>query len=82
MALWPILLMINELPFKHRKLRENMVLSVLWFGPTKPLMTTFTKPLQKSLKDLQSGFDGWVRGKIECCKAFLMCLTFQLKSQS
>ena len=56
MALWPICLMIHELP-KRRKLRENMVLAGLWFGPTKPLMTTFTKPLQKCLTDLEYGFD-------------------------
>ena len=74
--------MINELPLKHRKLHENIVLAGLWFGPTKPLMTTFTEPLQNSLEDLESGFDVWVRGKIECCKAFRVCLTFQLKAQS
>ena len=34
MALWPIFLMINELPFKQRKLPENMLQAGLWFGPT------------------------------------------------
>ena len=45
MSLWPIFLMINELPFKERKFRKNMLLCGLWFGPSKPVMNLFSKPL-------------------------------------
>lgn len=35
-AIWPVYLMINELPFKVRKQSENMLFCGLWFGESKP----------------------------------------------
>ena len=56
-SIWPLFLIINELPFKERKREENMILAGLWIGSQKPPMTLFLKPLTDSLKDLYSGVE-------------------------
>jgi len=54
-SMWPIFLMVNELPYKMRKNRENIILCGLWFGQNKPLMNLFCGPLHESLQKLQNG---------------------------
>lgn len=39
-SIWPLYLIINELPFGERTKRENMLFAGLWFGDTKPFMLT------------------------------------------
>jgi hypothetical protein len=43
---------INELPYKQRMLKENMILCGLWFGETKPFMSIFTKKGQSETFEL------------------------------
>ena len=81
MSLWPVFLMINELPFKHRKKRANMLLAGLWFGETKPFMATFTMPLHRSLKALEDGIDITVGDTDRRCQAFLICMTADLPAK-
>lgn len=47
-SLWPIFLMINELPPKMR--RDNLILAGIWCGKTKPNMMVF---LQKFVEEAQ-----------------------------
>ncbi|KAK3932964.1 Halomucin [Frankliniella fusca] len=49
-SIWPLCLVINELPYKMRTLPENILLVGLWFGKGKPSPNVFLKPLQKNMK--------------------------------
>lgn len=82
-SLWPLYLVINELPFKQRFLKENMILCGLWFGESKPFMSIFTKPLMNSLKILESnGIHYQVDNEKICTKGFLICGTADLPAKS
>jgi len=45
-SIWPLFLVINELPYKKRMAKENMIFADLWFGdknlPWQPLSNPFT----------------------------------------
>ncbi|KAK3917283.1 Halomucin [Frankliniella fusca] len=49
--MWPILVQINELPYKERK--ENTILCGLWHG-SKPNMNTFLTPFVEELRSLHN----------------------------
>lgn len=53
-ALWPLYLVINELPYKERISRDNMIFAGLWFGSSKPVMLTFLQPFPSALSDLEN----------------------------
>ena len=53
-SLWPIYFVINELPYKLRIRTENMIISGLWFGESKPNMNVFLQPIFTELIDLES----------------------------
>ena len=53
-SLWPLYLIVNELPYRLRVLKENTLFAGLWFGETKPNMQLFLKPLVKELSVLES----------------------------
>eukprot|EP00732_Lithocolla_globosa_P002296 Lithocolla_globosa_v1_NODE_1464_length_2557_cov_5.754996.p1 type:complete len:810 gc:universal NODE_1464_length_2557_cov_5.754996:2476-47(-) len=58
-SVWPIWLVVNELPPSSgfRYSRRYMVLAGLWFGESKPNMTSFLRPLRKKLEIfLEEGF--------------------------
>jgi hypothetical protein len=44
-SVWPIWIVINELPKNQRFLRKNMLLGGMWYSKEKPTMTTFLKPI-------------------------------------
>ena len=50
-SVWPIYLTINELPPKVRFSRDMRIFTGLWFGSTKPKMTTFLRPFSEELFD-------------------------------
>lgn len=82
-SLWSIYLMINKLPYKNRKQIENMVLAGLWFGDSKPLMSTFLKPIYQSLLELErNGVDIIVHENVIEAKAFLLCTAADLPAKS
>ena len=82
-SIWPIYLMVNELPYKNRKQVENMVLAGLWFGDSKPLMSTFLKPIYQSLQELEgNGIDLTVGENIINVKAYLLCTAADLPAKS
>ncbi|KAK3913213.1 Halomucin [Frankliniella fusca] len=74
-SIWPLCLVVNELPYKKRILPRNIILAGLWFGKAQPNPNIFLKPLKESLDKLSS--DGYnlklpdrsvvnVKGKILC----------------
>lgn len=82
-SIWPVFLVINELPFKIRMKKENMILAALWFGNEKLAMVTFLKPLQKSFVSLKNGIKCFSpeRGEFQS-KCFLLAATADLPAQS
>ena len=53
-ALWPLYFVINELPYKERISKDNMIFAGLWFGSSKPSMLTFLQPFHSSLSTLEN----------------------------
>ena len=53
-ALWPLYFVINELPYKERISKDNMIFAGLWFGSSKPIMLTFLQPFHSSLSILEN----------------------------
>lgn len=54
----------------------------MWFGESKPLMSTFGRPLLSSLKNLEeNGIMVTVNEKEVLCKAFLICTTADLPAK-
>ena len=57
-SIWPIILIVNELPMRRRFSPENLILAGVWPGPKKPSrsqMTLFLSPLVTELVRLESG---------------------------
>lgn len=52
--LWLLYLVINELPYKERISRDNMIFAGLWFGSSKPVMLTFLQPFHSALSNLEN----------------------------
>ncbi|VDI09445.1 Hypothetical predicted protein [Mytilus galloprovincialis] len=51
-SLWPVYMILNELPPKQRFTRKNMVLWGIWQGCGKPQMNMFLRPLVEDLSQL------------------------------
>ena len=76
-SIWPLYFIINELPYKKRASRNNMILAGLWFGPSKGSMLTFLKPYHKSLLDIANKgceMTSPDRGTF-CCRVLLLVCT-------
>lgn len=56
-SVWPLLLQVNELPYKERV--NNLLLSALWFGIKKPKMNTFLRPFTETMNRLSSEGISW-----------------------
>lgn len=52
--LWPVYLSINELKYKDRTKKENIVIAGLWFGKSKPNSCLFLDPICQSLQALEN----------------------------
>ena len=53
-SIWPLYFIINELDYRKRLSRENMLFAGLWFGEKQPTMWTFLKPHMKALERLKN----------------------------
>lgn len=51
-SIWPVYLVVNELPPNSRFARSNSIFLGLWFGYKKPDFLTFLQPLSKEFKDV------------------------------
>ena len=83
--LWPLYLVINELPHKKRFSKDNMILAGLWFGSSKPAMWVYLKPFHSALSRLER--DGKViespyRPRILNICAILLCETCDLAANA
>lgn len=54
MSLWPVYLMILNLPAHIRTRAENVLLCGLWVGSTKPLMNLLLSPIAKYVQQLST----------------------------
>lgn len=50
-SLWPLLMVVNEVPKKHRFKRENMILAGLWYGGD-PDFNMYLKPFIEDVNEL------------------------------
>ncbi|KAL7304253.1 hypothetical protein TKK_0003447 [Trichogramma kaykai] len=57
MSIWPFYLMVNELPYKLRIKKENVILAGLWFGVEKPSENLFMESMIEQLNDLYNGIN-------------------------
>ena len=82
MQVWPLYLAINELPYKLRTAKENLIFAGLWFGEKKPCIWSFLKPFYKSLQQLEEGVEmvSPERGEF-ICKSVLSAETFDLPAK-
>ena len=83
-SLWPFFLSINELPYKERIKKENMIFAGLWYGPHKPFMLSFCKPIHGSILKLeQEGVTIEVTPGCEIVsRCFLLCGTCDLPAKA
>ncbi|XP_052212666.1 uncharacterized protein LOC127831685 [Dreissena polymorpha] len=82
-SLWPVYLLINEIPRHERFRKKNMVLWGMWQGLGKPNMTLFLKPLVSELNHLYSnGFQMNVGTEEINCKAQLIVGTMDLQARA
>ena len=82
-SLWPVYLIINEIPRKQRFLRRNMILWGVWQGTGKPNMTMFLSPLVQDLNKLYTDGVKLTFGDNEItCKAKLVLLTMDLQARA
>ena len=81
-SMWPVYLMINELPIAERKLRENVLFHGIWISAKKPIMWSFLKPLYEELPILEDGVQMTDHtGQSFICKAVLLTCTCDLPAR-
>ena len=51
-SMWPVYLVIQNLPLTIRGNAENVILCALWVGPSKPPMSLLLTPVVESIQDL------------------------------
>lgn len=82
-SIWPIFLMINELPYRMRKSKKYMILAGLWCGSTKPSMNTFLEPLSNTLSKLEKGVSITTDSQTtHVVRAFLFAVSCDLPARS
>lgn len=82
-SLWPVYLLINELPPHERFQRTNMLLWGIWQGVGKPKMCMFLQQLVLDLIHLYNvGFTFTVNGHSINSKAMLIVATMDLQARS
>ena len=76
-------LSINELPYKKRTLKENIIIAGLWFGESKPCMRSFLKPFHNTFQKLSEGFEASLPDKriITVC-SILLCGTCDMPAKA
>ncbi|XP_078533887.1 LOW QUALITY PROTEIN: uncharacterized protein LOC144820125 [Lissotriton helveticus] len=81
-SMWPVYLMVNELPVSQRKLRENILLYGIWVSTKKPIMWSFLKPLYEELAQLESGVSFQDHNNCSfTCHATLLTITCDLPAR-
>lgn len=55
LSIWPMILIINELPYNEIHEKENLILAGLWFGEQKPITNVHLTPLYSDVEKLLHG---------------------------
>ncbi|XP_060599450.1 uncharacterized protein LOC132753052, partial [Ruditapes philippinarum] len=83
-GIWPVYLLINELPISMRKQRDMSIFYGAWISPKKPQMWSFLKPLYEELKVLET--EGCEctdsNGKVFTSKCVLLTCTCDLPARA
>lgn len=81
-SLWPVYLVVNNLPPKIRMNKENMILCCVWFGP-KPAMKCLLEPVVEMLQSLYMiGVSIKVPGGMKTLRAVLLNGVFDLVAKA
>lgn len=83
-SIWPVYLLINELPIVQRKKRNCVLFYGVWISCRKPKMWSFLKPLYEELNKLgKKGFECTdFYGNIFDCQCFLLTCTCDLPARA
>lgn len=82
-AVWPVQLYQNYLPPHLRFKSENILLTTIYFGRTKPNTTTLLYPLCKELQILKEEKISFFRsGEIVRCLPLVTCCTLDLPARA
>lgn len=82
-SVWPAFVSINELPYEERFKKQNILLPVLWCGPTKPPINILMSAVFPDLQNLANGLKVEVKniGQKEV-KLFIINATGDLPARS
>lgn len=82
-SVWPLFLVINELSYKARTSRENVILAALWFGKSKPKPNLFLNPFRQFFQNFRTtGYQFRVpNGPPITVKGILLCGTCDLQAK-
>lgn len=76
LSIWPLFLSVNELPYRSRLLKENVVMCALWCGPVKPPGNLLLGTLLEGMNTLSQGVDMELpNNEIIFSRAMLLCGT-------
>jgi hypothetical protein len=82
-GLWPVYLVINELPPVMRFSRQNMILWGVWQSKSKPVFQTFFRPfVEEMLKLKKHGFSLSIENEVMNVKAILLAGTLDLQAKA
>ena len=82
-SMWPVYLLINEVPRNQRFRKKNMLLWGVWQGTGKPMMTVFLKELIKDLSILYTeGFTFSVGNTEITSRVMLIVATMDLQARA
>ncbi|XP_033725860.1 uncharacterized protein LOC117315674 [Pecten maximus] len=83
-SMWPVYMLINELPIAKRKHRQNSVFYGVWISSKKPQMWSFLQPLYSELKHLETEGETFedCDGNSFLCKCFLLTCTCDLPARA
>ncbi|XP_026291272.2 uncharacterized protein LOC113215822 [Frankliniella occidentalis] len=82
-SVWPVFFVINELSYKDRTNKENIILAALWFGKSKPKPNLFLQPFQHIFQTFRTvGYQFQIaQGPAINVKGLLLCGTCDLQAK-
>lgn len=74
-SIWPFFLCINEFPFHYRRMRQNIIMTGIWFGDDKPDINLFVKKTKDEALKVRNGIHVKVPGRSLPVKLYgiIMC---------
>lgn len=83
-SIWPLYLVVNELSYKKRVKKENIILAGLWFGKKKPKANTFLAPFHTKMGDFYQNGHMFNRpnGQPILVKGVVLCGTCDMPAKS